>query len=117
MLASETMPAFFVGINDPLNGNPFGTPFTPMIFTPHDAWSNQKSHQSESDGDNGQSRRASILRGPTVFNSKPINITAATVIPRSNPVISSSQMGPVLARNQITRRSLRSMPRTGTISP
>jgi hypothetical protein len=47
-----------------------------MIFTPHDAWSNQKSNQSESDGDNAQSRRASILRGPTVFNSKPINITA-----------------------------------------
>ncbi len=62
-LGTLAMPAFFVGINDPLGGNPFGTPFTPVIFTLFNAWANQP----------GQ--RASIVRGQTLFNSKPINIT------------------------------------------
>jgi hypothetical protein len=56
---------FFVGINDPLGGNPQGTTFTPVIFSLFNAWENQQS----------SSQRASILRGQTLFNSKPINIT------------------------------------------
>ncbi len=62
-LGTQTMPAFFVGINDPLGGNPHGTPFTPVIFTLFDAWANSA----------GQ--RASIARGQALFNSKPITIT------------------------------------------
>lgn len=56
---------FFIGINDPLGGNPMGTAFTPVIFSLFNAWVNQQSN----------SQRASILRGQTLFNSKPINIT------------------------------------------
>jgi cytochrome c peroxidase len=76
-LGAQTMPAFFVGINDPLGGNPQGTPFTPVIFNLFDAWANQQSHDKHADGedDDQQSRRARIVRGQTLFNSKPINIT------------------------------------------
>lgn len=75
MIHSHIMPAFFVGINDPLGGNPRGMPFTPVIFNLYDAWA----HSSSLD-DNGESevirrRRASILRGQKLFNSKPITIT------------------------------------------
>ena len=56
---------FFVGINDPLGGNPQGTVFTPVIFSLFNAWENQQS----------SSQRASILRGQTLFNSKAISIT------------------------------------------
>lgn len=63
-LAKQTTPAFFVGINDPLGGNPHGTPFTPVIFNLFDAWTNRQS-----------GARASIARGQTLFNSKPISIT------------------------------------------
>ena len=60
---------FYIGINDPLGLNPFKTPFTPVIFTLYtDAWAKAAS------GDAG-ARRASIVRGQTLFNSKPINIT------------------------------------------
>jgi hypothetical protein len=64
-LAVQTLPAFFVGINDPLGGNPHGIPFTPVIFNLFDAWTNASR----------EDRRASIFRGQTLFNSKPITIT------------------------------------------
>jgi cytochrome c peroxidase len=64
-IATQTTPAFFVGINDPLDGNPHGIPFTPVIFDLFDAWAN--AYRDD--------RHASILRGQTLFNSKPINIT------------------------------------------
>ena len=64
-LANAILPAFFVGINDPLNGNPRGVPFTSVIFDLFDAW--QKRH--------GDSPRASIARGQALFNSKPITIS------------------------------------------
>ena len=60
---------FFIGINDPLGLNPFKTPFNPVVFTLYnDAWVNAASG-------NARARRASIVRGQTLFNSKPINIT------------------------------------------
>lgn len=71
-LATQTMPAFFVGINDPLGGNPLGIPFTPAIFNLFDAWLNLK-WQDQSNSQNV--RRGSIARGQVVFNSKPITIT------------------------------------------
>lgn len=58
---------FFVGINDPLGQNPFNTPFNPVIFTLYSpAWAHDRSHNDH---------RASILRGQTLFNSRPIAIT------------------------------------------
>jgi hypothetical protein len=72
-LALQTIPAFFIGINDPLGGNPHGTPFTPVIFHLFDAWTNLNSDPGTSQASN--SRRASIVRGQAVFNSKQINIT------------------------------------------
>src|SRR5450759_2145739 len=75
-LAFETMPAFFVGINDPLGGNPHLIAFTPAIFNLFDAWVNPLSHgedEHEAGGD-PSSRRASIARGQILFNSKPIQI-------------------------------------------
>jgi hypothetical protein len=59
---------FFIGINDSFppdfHFNPFGTPFNPSIFDLFNAWT-----------DSQNPYRASIARGQTVFNSKPINIT------------------------------------------
>lgn len=72
-LAAETIPAFYIGINDPLGGNPRNTPFTPVIFSLFDAWANQQSHGRFVD--DRQEQRAGILRGQTLFNSKPISIT------------------------------------------
>jgi cytochrome c peroxidase len=76
-LGTKTVAAFFVGINDPLGGNPKGTPFTPVIFNLFDAWLNQRSRGDINGGEGGDPapRRASIVRGQTLFNSKPINIT------------------------------------------
>lgn len=60
---------FFVGINDPLGMNPYGTQFTPVVFTLFTpSWAH-----THSDHDH-KNRRASILRGQTLFNSHPINI-------------------------------------------
>jgi cytochrome c peroxidase len=60
MIATETVPRFFIGINDAL-----GKTFTPVIFDLFDGWAS---------ADPG-SARAQILRGQTLFNSKPIQIT------------------------------------------
>jgi len=74
-LGTQTLASFFVGINDPLGGNPQGTPFTPVIFNLFDAWANQRSGGGDGQGqDDRISRRASIARGQVLFNSKPINI-------------------------------------------
>jgi hypothetical protein len=60
---------FFVGINDPLGLNPFKTPFNPVVFTLfNDAWVHAASGPA-------RERRASIVRGQTLFNLRPINIT------------------------------------------
>jgi cytochrome c peroxidase len=73
MLGTNAMPAFFVGINDPLGGNPHGTLFTPVIFNLFDAWTNTRP-QDDGHNDDMNSRRASIARGQALFNSKPIAI-------------------------------------------
>ena len=60
---------FFIGINDPLGLNPFKTPFNPVAFTLYnDTWVNAASGST-------RTQRASIVRGQTLFNSRPINIT------------------------------------------
>jgi hypothetical protein len=76
-LGSQTAAAFFIGINDPLGGNPHQTPFTPAIFNLFAAWVNPQSH-GDGDHDGGgdvSNQRASIARGQILFNSKPIQIT------------------------------------------
>ena len=73
ILGKQTVPAFFVGINDPLGGNPSGTPFTPLIFNLFDAWAN---FASQNQRNPQTAARAAIGRGQTLFNSKPINITS-----------------------------------------
>jgi hypothetical protein len=61
---------FFVGINDPLGQNSFNTPFNPVIFTLFTpTWVHADSEKDRTP------RRASILRGQTLFNSHPINIS------------------------------------------
>jgi len=74
-IATQTIPAFYVGINDPLGGNPRGIPFTAVIFNLFDAWLPQPLLPGHSDGGSAQQRRASIARGQALFNSKPIQIT------------------------------------------
>jgi hypothetical protein len=69
IIASKTTPDFFVGVNDPLGGNPRGTPFNPAIFNLFSGWSNLPRNLDPT------GRRASIARGQTLFNSKPISIT------------------------------------------
>jgi hypothetical protein len=59
---------FYIGINDSFppsfGSNPFGTPFTPVIFNLFDSW-------AAHDGQEGGERRASIARGQAVFNAPP----------------------------------------------
>jgi cytochrome c peroxidase len=69
-VVKQILPAFFIGINDPLGENPQGTPFTPVIFNLFDSWASEHSHDSDQ-----YQQRARIARGQALFNSKPINIT------------------------------------------
>jgi cytochrome c peroxidase len=56
---------FFVGINDPLGQNPFGTAFSPVVFRQFASWKTMPP----------QSAKARLARGEELFNSKPIQIT------------------------------------------
>jgi cytochrome c peroxidase len=69
-LALQTTPAFFLGINDPLGGNPSGAAFNSKIFNLFDLWN--QSAKGDADRFN---QRTSIARGQILFNSKPIQIT------------------------------------------
>ena len=66
---SEQLSNFFIGINDPLGGNPTGAPFTSNIFSLYDTWSSLTGHSP------AVSARASIARGEQIFNTAKINIT------------------------------------------
>ena len=65
---------FFLGINDPLGGNPNGTPFTSKIFDLYEAWSGISGR-----GEGNASRRA-IARGEALFNNTSITITGVAGI-------------------------------------
>jgi hypothetical protein len=58
---------FFIGINDPLGGNPTGAPFTSKVFDLYDGWASQS-------GSAAVAQRASIARGQSIFNTRPIRI-------------------------------------------
>ena len=60
---------FFVGINDPLGGNPSGAEFTPVVFTLFQRWLNLQGDDAASNA------KAAIARGEQLFNSKPLHIT------------------------------------------
>ncbi len=68
------LPGFFVGINDPLGGNPKGLPFTSQIFDLYKAWNSIDGY-----GDVNASREA-VTRGEALFNSTPITITGVAGI-------------------------------------
>lgn len=64
---------FFVGINDPLGGNPTGAPFNPVTFTIFDKWATpDDSHEP------GAAARASVARGQALFNTFPITISGVS---------------------------------------
>jgi cytochrome c peroxidase len=60
---------FFVGINDPLGGNPTGATFTPVVFTLFQPWTNLDPGQPQA------AAKAAIARGQQLFNSRTIHIT------------------------------------------
>jgi hypothetical protein len=72
-LAKHVIPDFFVGINDPLGGNPKNIPFTATIFTLFDKWTQVAGRPFGLFGPE-RARRESIVRGQAIFNSKPIDI-------------------------------------------
>ena len=57
---------FFLGINDPLGGNPTGAAFDPRTFTLFSAWMG---------GDWRTDATRAIARGEEIFNTRPITIT------------------------------------------
>jgi cytochrome c peroxidase len=68
------LPGFFVGINDPLGGNPKGLSFTSQIFDLYQAWTN-----INGSGPVAASRQA-VVRGEALFNNTPITITGVAGI-------------------------------------
>ncbi len=62
---------FYVGINDPLGGNPTAAPFNPEAFTLFSNWSNL--HNSPTDPTDAG--RAAVARGENLFNTLPITIS------------------------------------------
>jgi len=74
--ALSTQP-FFVGINDPLGGNPPGVDFNPEAFTLYDKWANLKDND-DGDDHSRNGARAAVARGETLFNTLPITISGVT---------------------------------------
>jgi cytochrome c peroxidase len=62
---------FFLGINDPLGGNPTGTPFNPNAFTLFNGFAPPSKPKPGA----ADQRRYSIFRGQQIFNTRPITIT------------------------------------------
>jgi cytochrome c peroxidase len=71
---ASLLPGFFVGINDPLGGNPKGLPFTSQIFDLYQAWTNIN-------GPGGVvASRQAVARGEALFNNTQITITGVAGI-------------------------------------
>jgi hypothetical protein len=60
---------YYIGINDPLGGNPMGAAFNPVTFTTFEKWRNLAG------SDKFSRERRSIARGEDLFNTLPIAIT------------------------------------------
>jgi cytochrome c peroxidase len=65
---------FFVGINDPLGGNPTGADFNPVAFTLFDKWADRP----DAPHDSRSVARASVARGQALFNTLPITISGVS---------------------------------------
>ena len=76
---SDQLGDFFIGINDPLNQNPTGAAFDPVIFDLFNSPMWQGLQTMDEDEDDGIAKyRASIARGERLFNTTKINITGVT---------------------------------------
>jgi hypothetical protein len=65
---------FYIGINDNLGDPVTGAPFTPIVFTIFDRW-------TDSYRDDGQAEaRRAIARGQALFNTRPISISGVSGI-------------------------------------
>jgi cytochrome c peroxidase len=62
--------SFYVGVNDPLGGNPTGAAFDPAAMTLFSAWP-----RFAADNSAGALARAAIRRGEDLFNTLPITIS------------------------------------------
>jgi cytochrome c peroxidase len=69
------LPGFFIGINDPLGGNPKGSPFSSQIFDLYQAWNNVNSGELIT-----EASRQAVARGEALFNTTPINISGVAGI-------------------------------------
>ena len=83
-LSSEN---FFLGINDPLGGNPTGAAFTSEVFTLYRAWLNLGKGTSKY-----TAQRRLIAQGAEIFNNKPITITGVAGL-NDLPALGSSFQG------------------------
>jgi cytochrome c peroxidase len=66
---ADLLAGFFVGVNDPLGGNPTGAPFTSTIFDLYQSWSGITGRGSV------VASRQQVARGEALFNTTPITIT------------------------------------------
>jgi cytochrome c peroxidase len=71
---ADLLTGFFVGVNDPLGGNPTGAPFTSTIFDLYQSWSGITGHGSV------VASRQQVARGEALFNTTPITITGVAGI-------------------------------------
>jgi hypothetical protein len=71
---AELLSGFFIGINDPLGGNPSGLPFTSQIFDLYQAWNGINGYG------NVNAARQAVARGEALFNNTPITITGVAGI-------------------------------------
>jgi cytochrome c peroxidase len=86
--AALSRQAFFLGINDPLGGNPTGAAFDPHVFTLFAPWMRSRARS----GDEVTDARAAIARGEALFNTRPIVITGVAGL-NDNPKVGASFSG------------------------
>jgi cytochrome c peroxidase len=79
---------FFLGINDPIGGNPTGAAFDPRAFTLFAAWM----RPTRNSGDDVSDARAAIARDEALFNTRPIVITGVAGL-NDNPNVGASFSG------------------------
>lgn len=83
---------FFLGINDPLGGNPTGAIFNPAVFNLFGNWLNIPDRNY----DEFTKRRESVARGEIIFNTRPIAISGVggiNDVPLADERIHSTIMG------------------------
>ena len=71
---------FFVGVNDPLGGNPPGVDFNPVAFHLFDKWSRlgDDDDDSRDSHDRKEAARAAVVRGQALFNTLTITISGVS---------------------------------------